>query len=88
MKINEIVSDVLRNTVETDGRKKTQVSIANALGVKHQHIHDRLKNENMKVNTAIEMLELMGYELVVRPISSSDKRASYVVEKGSVRTRG
>ncbi len=87
MKINEIVIDVLKNTIKQDGRKKTQVDIANALGVKQQHINDRLKNENMKFNTAIEMLAEMGYEVVVRPSEASDKRASYVVEKGEARIR-
>lgn len=87
MKINEIISDVLKNTIKQDGRRKTQVDIANALGVKQQHINDRLKNENMKINTAIEMLAEMGYEIVVRPADAGDKRESYVVEKGGPRTR-
>lgn len=87
MKINEIVIDVLKNTIKPDGRKKTQVDIATALGVKQQHINDRLKNENMKFNTAIEMLAEMGYEVVVRPSDASDKRESYVVEKGGARVR-
>ena len=50
MKINEIISDVLKNTIKQDGRRKTQVDIANALGVKQQHINDRLKNENVKMH--------------------------------------
>lgn len=87
MKINEIISEVLKNTIKPDGRKKTQVDIAAALGVKQQHINDRLKNENMKINTAIEMLAEMGYEVVVRPAEPGDKRESYVVEKGGPRER-
>lgn len=87
MKINEIVSEVLNNTIKQDGRKKTQTDIAAALGVKPQIVNDRLKNENMKVNTAIEMLAEMGYEIVVRPAAASDKRESYIVEKGGPRVR-
>ena len=87
MKINEIISEVLNNTIKQDGRKKTQTDIATALGVKPQIVNDRLKNENMKVNTAIEMLAEMGYEIVVRPAEASDKRESYVVEKGGMRVR-
>ena len=64
MKINEIILEVLKNTQKVDGRKKTQSDIASALGVKPQVVNDRLKNENMKVNTAIELLEEMGYEIV------------------------
>lgn len=87
MKINEIISEVLNNTIKQDGRKKTQTDIATALGVKPQIVNDRLKNENMKVNTAIEMLAEMGYEIVVRPANASDKRESYIVEKGGPRVR-
>lgn len=87
MKINEIISEVLNNTIKQDGRKKTQTDIAAALGVKPQIVNDRLKNENMKVNTAIEMLAEMGYEIVVRPAAASDKRESYIVEKGGPRVR-
>lgn len=87
MKINEIILEVLKNTQKADGRKKTQSDIASTLGVKPQVVNDRLKNENMKVNTAIELLEEMGYEIVVKPKESGDKRASYVVEKGGLRER-
>ena len=87
VKINEIISEVLNNTIKQDGRKKTQTDIAAALGVKPQIVNDRLKNENMKVNTAIEMLAEMGYEIVVRPAAASDKRESYIVEKGGPRVR-
>ena len=87
MKINEIIIEVLKNTQKADGRKKTQSDIASALGVKPQVVNDRLKNENMKVNTAIELLEKMGYEIVVKPKEYGDKRKSYVVEKGGLRER-
>ena len=87
MKINDIIADVLNNTAKPDGRKKTQTDIALALGVKPQIINDRLKNENMKVNTAIEMLAELGYEVVVRPVEDSDKRKIYTVEKGGLRIR-
>lgn len=87
MKINEIIAEVLDNTIKPDGRKKTQTDIAVALGIKPQLVNDRLKNENMKVNTAIEMLAELGYEVVVRPIESGDKRKTYAVEKGGPRVR-
>lgn len=87
MRINEIILEVLKNTQKVDGRKKTQSDIAAALGVKPQVVNDRLKNENMKVNTAIELLEEMGYEIVVKPKEYGDKRESYVVEKGGLRER-
>ena len=87
MKINEIITEVLDSTIKPDGRKKTQTDIANALGIKPQVVNDRLKNENMKVNTAIEMLAELGYEVVIRPVDVADKRKTYVVEKGGLRVK-
>jgi DNA-binding Lrp family transcriptional regulator len=85
MKINEIIIEVLKNTQKVDGRKKTQSDIASALGVKPQVVNDRLKNENMKVNTAIEMLDILGYDIVVVPREKG--REKYEVERGSLRER-
>lgn len=85
MKINEIVAAVIESTLTQGGKKYTQKMIADELNVKPQHISDRLKNENMKVNTAIEMLDLMGYDLVVKPREAG--RETYVVEKGGLRER-
>lgn len=85
MKINEIVARVIDTTLTQGGKKYTQTMIADKLGVKPQHISDRLKNENMKVNTALEMLDMMGYELVVRP--KEEGRETYVVEKGGLRDK-
>lgn len=85
MKINEIIQAVIENTLTQGGKRYTQSLIAEELGMKPQHINDRLKNENMKVNTAIEMLDLMGYDLIVQPRESG--RESYKVEKGGVRER-
>ena len=85
MKINEIVARVIETTLTQGGKKYTQTMIADELGVKPQHISDRLKNENMKVNTAIEMLNMMGYDLVVRP--REEGRETYVVEKGGLRDK-
>lgn len=85
MKVNEIVAAVLETTLTQGGKKYTQKMIADELGVKPQHISDRLKNENMKVNTVIEMLDLLGYDLVVQPRERG--RDSYIVEKGGLREK-
>lgn len=85
MKINEIVTAIIDTTLTQGGKKYTQTMIAADLNVKPQHISDRLKNENMKVNTAIEMLDLMGYDLVVRPREAG--RETYIVEKGGLRDK-
>ena len=91
MKANEIVVRVMENTIRQDGRPYTQTKMAEELTERSDKkvtlaaVNDRLKNENMKISTFIEMLDLMGYEVVARP--KNDKRESYVVESGTDRKR-
>lgn len=91
MKANEIVVRVMENTTRQDGRPYTQTKMAEELTERSDKkvtlaaVNDRLKNENMKISTFIEMLDLMGYEVVARP--KNDKRESYVVEPGTDRKR-
>lgn len=91
MKANEILMDVMKNTVMQDGKQYTQTRMAEELSEKADKkvtlaaVNDRLKNENMKISNFIEMLDLMGYEVVARP--KNDKRAEYVVEPGTDRKR-
>jgi len=91
MKANEILIEVMKNTVTQDGKRYTQTRMAAQLSAKSDKevtraaVNDRLKNENMKISNFIEMLDLMGYEVVARP--KNDKRAEYVVEPGTDRKR-
>lgn len=91
MKANEILIDVMKNTMKQDGKPYTQTFLAEGLSdkagktVSLAAVNDRLKNENMKISNFIEMLDLMGYEVVARP--KNDKRAEYVVEPGTDRKR-
>ena len=91
MKANEILVEVMKNTVMLDGKQYTQARMAEELSersdkkVTFSAVNERLKNENMKISTFIEMLDLMGYEVVARP--KNDKRAEYVVEAGAGRKR-
>ena len=91
MKINEIVAAVLENTKTPGGNKFTQVMLAEALTEKYGKkvsaaaVWDRLKNENMRVTTAIEMLDILGYDIVVVPREKG--REKYDVERGSLRER-
>ena len=93
MKINEIILEVMANTTLMDGKRYTQTLMAEELSkaqgkkVTTAAINDRLKNENMKIVSIIEMLDVLGYEVVVKPKSSSDKRESYIVEPGTDRKR-
>ena len=91
MKANEIVVRVMENTVMQDGKQYTQTRMAEELSLRSGKIvstaavNDRLKNENMKISNFIEMLDLMGYEVVARP--KNDKRDTYVVDPGTDRKR-
>lgn len=91
MKANEIVVAVMKNTTKQDGSQYTQTRMAEELSEKSGKtvslaaVNDRLKNENMKISNFIEMLDLMGYEVVARP--KNDKRESYVVDPGTDRKR-
>ena len=91
MKINEIVAAVLENTKTPGGNKFTQVMLAEALTEKYGKkvsaaaVWDRSKNENMRVTTAIEMLDILGYDIVVVPREKG--REKYDVERGSLRER-
>lgn len=91
MKVNEIILDIMKNTVSQDGKKITQVAMIEELNSKFSQkvtsaaLSDRLKNENMKTNTVIEMLDVLGYELAIRP--KKDSRKSYVVDRGEGRSK-
>lgn len=91
MKANEIVVRVMANTMKQDGKPYNQTYLAEELSeksgkvVSRAAVNDRLLNENMKISNFIEMLDLMGYEVVARP--KNDKRDSYVVEPGTDRKR-
>ena len=91
MKSNEILVEVMKNTMMQDGKQYTQARMAEDLSAKSNKkvtpaaVNDRLKNENIKISNFIEMLDLMGYEVVARP--KADKRSEYVVEAGTDRKR-
>ena len=88
MKINEIVRDVMENTTNEESKKIKQSEIIArlkdrfGLEVSAAAFSDRLKNENMTMNTALEILDVLGYEIVVQPKTGS--RKSYNVERGKV----
>ncbi len=91
MKINEIILKVLDNTQTPGGNKFTQVMMCHLLTAKTGKtvtpaaLSDRFKNENMKINTVIEMLDVLGYDVVVVPREKN--REKYVVESGEKRVR-
>ena len=90
MNINEILLEVIANTTNEEGKKIRQVEIIQrirdkfGLEVTQAAFSDRLKNKNMKTNTVIEILDVLGYELVARPKKGG--RQEYVAERGEGRS--
>lgn len=91
MTINEIIIDVMSNTTNEEGKGIRQVDIIErirdrfGMEVTQAALSDRLKNKNMKTNTVIEILDVMGYELVIRP--KKGDRQEYVAERGEGRSK-
>lgn len=91
MTINDIIIEVLKDTVNEEGKKIKQNEVMERIetkfGVKlsQQAFSDRLKNKNMKVNSVIEILDVLGYELVARPKKGS--RQEYIAERGEGRSK-
>ncbi len=91
MKVNEIILDVMKNTTTLDGKKITQTAMLIELNARFDQkvsaaaLSDRLKNQNMTTNTVVELLDVLGYELVIRP--KKDNRKTYTVERGEKRNK-
>ena len=89
MVINDIILDVIKNTSNEEGSTIQQVEIIERINEKFGQevtqaaFSDRLKNKNMKTNTVIEILDVLGYEMVVRPKKGS--RKEYIAERGEGR---
>lgn len=62
MTMNDIISAVMR------ANKVTQQKLAEAIGKKRAtDVGSRLNTTNMTMNNAVEMLDALGYQIVVRP---------------------
>lgn len=62
MKIGEAIKQAMKS------QKITQVQLAEMVGAKSQSvIAERLKMDNLSVNTTLEMLDAIDYELIIRP---------------------
>lgn len=84
MKINEVLRRIMADTKTT--QKRLMEMLNSAFGentVKSQSIiAERLKRDTLNFGTVVEMLSVMGYEIVIQPKSTRGKRAvgSYVAD--------
>ena len=77
MKANEIVEAIRTET------GKTKAELGRAVGIDEKKATDtiskRLKQDNISVNVMLEMLNAMGYTMVVVPTGKSVKDGEYEV---------
>lgn len=80
MKIKEVIRLAMKET------KTTQQQLADRIGAKHQSvISERLKMDNLSINTALEMLEALGYEMVVQEKRRGRKREGQItIERSDI----
>lgn len=62
-------TETVRKVME--GAGYTNATLGKAIGIANTAIWDRLKKDNMRVDTLVQMLSPMGYKLVAIP---SDQR--------------
>lgn len=79
MKIN----DAIRKAMKEKGF--TQAQMAKAIGKPSANtVGARLTSDSLSTNNVVEMLDVIGYELVVQPKTQGQrKEGSMVIEKGT-----
>lgn len=74
MKVNECIASIMKE------RKITQAVMATALGLNGANrVGRRLMRQNMNTDSVIEMLNVLGYELVVQPIKPGKRPEGQIV---------
>lgn len=74
MKIGEAIKLAMKN------KKITQTELAEMVGVKSQSvIAERLKMDNISINTVLDMLEAIGYDLIIQEKSDYDNSNSQFI---------
>lgn len=67
MKIGEAIKIAMKS------KKITQTTLAEMVGVKSQSvIAERLKMDNISINVVLDMLDAVGYEMVIVPKAEWD----------------
>lgn len=78
MRINEAINEIRKE------KKWSLQQLAVAIGKKRGNdVSARLATANMSFDKAIEMLSVMGYEVVVQPITTGNRKAGAIVIDGS-----
>ena len=74
MKVNKCIASIMKE------KKVTQAIMAAALGLNGANrVGRRLMRENMNTDSVIEMLGVLGYELVIQPIKPGKRPDGQIV---------
>lgn len=66
-------------TVATKSRGYTQSTFANELGIKQQSYSDRISKGSMRVDNLIEMLDKLGYEVIIKDKRNGSKAGTMLL---------
>lgn len=75
-----IISKVILAIMEEQGM--TQASLGRELDVSRQALNQRLKRDSMRTNELIDILEVLGYDLVIQPKDSRLEKGALKIERG------
>ena len=80
MKISEAIKFAMKN------QKTTQQQLADRIGASSQSvIAQRLRMDNLSVNTVLEMLDAIGYEMVIQEKKRGRRpEGQIVIERGDI----
>lgn len=74
MQINKAIRNVMKK------KEMSLLSMAKALGYKRGNdISARLSKPNMTFDSAIKMLSILGYEVVIQEVKKGNRRADQIV---------
>lgn len=74
MYINQAIRSLMKS------KNISLLSMAKSLGKQRgNEISSRLRSENMSFNSAVEMLNILGYEIVIQERKSGIRRADQIV---------
>lgn len=72
------INKAIRNIMSDKG--VTLLTMAKAIGKERgNEISSRLRSENMSFNSAVEMLNVLGYEIVIQERKPGTRRADQIV---------
>ena len=71
--INECIKKIMKE------KGITQKQLARMLRITQQGASDRVRNPNVSLNKAIETLEALGYEVIIRPFSKGVGHSGEIV---------